>query len=226
MGNLRGVWGSRSHCGVSPARSVRAAVAAVAVGMLALCPVTAFGQTALGEIEGRAAPVLRRVCLGGANSGSLCNENADCPGSTCRDRNIFSISVAVQYNAPAADLTAIENMITALSSVLLDVTDGQAEVGQATIHNNAAGTTEADLRIYPATCTSGPTIGAACASDANCGANGKCGMWWQANTGNFRVGGSMHVSINYINASATPGQVLAHEFAKAISRVGRPVISS
>lgn len=158
----------------------------------------------------------RRQCLGGSNGGSLCNENADCPGSTCRDRNIFNLSVAVHYDAPAADLTAIENMLTATSAVLLDVTDGQAEIGSATIHNDAAGTAEADLRVYPATCTTGPNTGAVCATNANCGVDEECGVWWQANTGDFRVGGSMHVSINNIMAAASPGNVLAHEFVHLI----------
>ena len=83
---------------------------------------------------------------------------------------MFNISVAVQYNAPAGDITAIQNMISAMSGVLFDVTDGQAEIGEAFIYNNAFGTT-ADLRIYPSTA---PT-------------------WWQADTGNYKVGGSIHV---------------------------------
>lgn len=129
---------------------------------------TRAAGTDLGEIEKRPAPVGRRICLDGANTGELCNEDADCPGSTCKDRNVFNLSVAVHYDAPAADLTAIENMITATSARILDVTDGQAEIGQATIHNNAFGTSEADIRIYPATCTSGASVGSACNTNADC----------------------------------------------------------
>lgn len=177
-----------------------------------------WAQTALGEIEDRPAPVGRRICLGGGNAGALCNENADCPGSTCKERNVFNLSVAVHYDAPAADLTAIQNLITDASATLLDVTDGQAEIGQATIHNNAFGTTEADLRVYPATCTAGTSLGAACAGDADCppAGVGECGVWWYANTGSFKTGGSMHVSQNFIDPAIDQGPTLAHEFVHLI----------
>ncbi len=171
-----------------------------------------------GEIEARAAPVARRMCMAGANAGNLCNENVDCPGSTCRDRNIFNISVAVHYDAPAADITAIENMISAGSATLFDVTDGQAEIGQATIHNNSAGTTQADLRVYPGTCTGGTNANNACNTNANCPSNpgmndGRCGVWWKADTGLWKINGSIHVSINYINAAAgNTGPLIGHEF--------------
>ena len=124
--------------------------------------------------------------MAGANAGNLCNEDADCPGSTCVDRNVFNISVAVHYDAPAGDITAIQNLISAGSAVLFDVTDGQAEIGEAFIHNNAFGT-DADLRIYPSTNST----------------------WWQANTGSWKVGGSMHVSINHVLAETAPGESLA-----------------
>ncbi len=174
-----------------------------------------------GEIEERPAPVARRMCLGGANSGQLCNEDADCPGSTCRDRNIYNLSVAVHYDAPAADLTAIENLITAGSATIFDITDGQAEIGQATIHNNAFGTTEADVRIYPATCTSGTSVGTACTVNNDCPPNvgagqGRCGVWWWANTGSWMNSGSIHVSINNVTADASPGSKLAHEFTHLV----------
>ena len=55
---------------------------------------TARAQTAMGEIQGRPAPVYR------------------CPGLPCGDRNVFNISVAVHYSPSAADLTAIRNMIS------------------------------------------------------------------------------------------------------------------
>src|SRR5215203_1696136 len=109
--------------------------------LLLLGNLTARAQTALGELEGRPAPVARRQCIAGANAGSLCNENADCPGSTCVDRNIFNISVAIHFNASGAQLTTIRNAITAGSAILFDITDGQAQIGQAVMHNNAFGTT-------------------------------------------------------------------------------------
>lgn len=182
----------------------------------------AFGQTALGEIEERPAPVALRKCVAGASVGSLCKQDTECPGSSCVDRNVYNIGVAVQYDAPAADLTAIQNMISAGSETLFDLTDGQAEIGLATIHNNAFGTAAADLRIYPATCTSGTSPGTACNVDNNCPPNppmanpGQCGVWWQANTGSWQVTGSMHVSINYINSAVAPGPVIAHEFVHLV----------
>ena len=196
------------------------------LGLLLLVSLLLYGaggvlaQTGQGEIEQRPAPVARRMCLAGANAGDLCNEDADCPGSTCRDRNIFNLSVAVHYDAPAADLTAIENMVSAGSAVLFDVTDGQAEIGQATIHNNSAGTTEADIRVYPATCTAGAAVGAACNVHADCpnapGAAGRCGVWWMADTGSWKNAGSAHVSINWINNAANPGPIIAHELVHLI----------
>ena len=55
---------------------------------LAICGLTlafdwsvACAQTAMGELEGCAAPVGRRQCVGGTNAGSPCNEDGDCPGS-------------------------------------------------------------------------------------------------------------------------------------------------
>jgi hypothetical protein len=182
----------------------------------------AFGQTAQGELEARPAPVALRKCVAGANAGNLCKQDSECPGSSCADRNVYNIGVAVQYDAPAADLTAIENMISAGSAVLFDVTDGQAEIGLATIHNNAFGTTDADLRVYPATCSSGTSIGTACNVHNDCPPNppdpntGRCGVWWQANTGSWQVAGSMHVSINNINNAANPGPVIGHEFVHLV----------
>jgi hypothetical protein len=181
----------------------------------------ALGQTAQGEIEDRPSPVARRFCIGGTNGGERCNQNSDCPSSTCTDRNKFTIQTAVHYDAPAGDLTAIQNMITAGSAVIFDITDGQAEITQSIIYNNAFGTTEADLRIYPATCTSGTSMGNACAANNDCppntGANpGRCGVWWWASTGAFRNGGAMNVSINNINAVAQPGNLLAHEFVHLV----------
>jgi Mg-chelatase subunit ChlD len=148
----------------------------------------AYAQTAQGELEGRDAPVALRRCLAGANVGSLCNQNGDCPGSSCKDRNIFNVSVAVLFNASAAQLTSIQNALSAGSARLFDATDGQAQFGQATIHNNAFGTTEADFRISTT------------------------GVWWNANTGNWKVGGAVNVSIDNIQAAGAPGESVAHEF--------------
>lgn len=182
-------------------------------------PQIALSQgTALGEIENRPAPVARRMCIGGSNAGSLCKQNSDCPGSTCFDRNVFNISVSVQYDASNADLTAIEDLVSAGSAMLFDITDGQAEIGQATIHNNAFGTTEADLRITPQTCTSGPSTGNICTSDADCAGGATCGnsVWWFANTGSWKTGGAMNVSIDNVLSSSRPGEFLAHEFTHLV----------
>jgi hypothetical protein len=160
----------------------------VSGGMMSVSD-AALAQTANGELEGRAAPVARRKCVGGANAGNLCNEDADCPGSSCVDRNVFNITVAVHFNATDAELTVIKNAISAMSAMLFDVTDGQAEIGEAFIYNNAFGTA-ADLRIY----------------------DFPPGVWWQANTGSWKTGGSMHVSYNNVTAAAAPGESLAHEF--------------
>lgn len=131
---------------------------------------TVSAQTAQGELEGRAAPVALRPPP---------------------DRSVFTISVAVQFSASAAEITTIQNLISEASAMLFDVTDGQAEIGQAFIYNNAFGTgSDADLRIYPSTT---PT-------------------WWHANTGSWQVGGSMHVSIDNVNTATNRGESLAHEF--------------
>ena len=58
-----------------------------------LLPSVVEPQTAFGEIEGRPAPVSHRKCIGGTNAGALCNENADCPGSTCQDRNLVVFQI-------------------------------------------------------------------------------------------------------------------------------------
>ena len=136
----------------------------------------AFAQTDMGEIQDRPAPVYK------------------CPGLPCVNRNVFNISVAVHYTPSASDLTAIQNMISNMSAVLFDVTDGQAEIGEAFIYLNAPSSTLADLRIYPSTTDT----------------------WWMANTGNYKVGGSMHVSINRILAAGFPGESLAHEFVHLV----------
>ena len=179
--------------------------------------------TVNGEIESRPSPVSRRQCVAGTNVGNLCNQNADCPGSTCVDRNVFNISVGMSYNAPAADITAVQNLITAASTVLFDITDGQAEIGVATILNNAPTTTNADLVVSPALCTSGTNIGNVCANNNNCLPNtgpvvnrGSCGVGWQGSSGHYRNNGSMFVSINNINSTANNGRVLAHEFVHLV----------
>ena len=108
-----------------------------------LLPLTAapaaFGQTLFGEIEGRPAPVSHRRCIGGASAGALCNSDAGCPGSTCQQKNIFNVTVAVRFNATAAQLTTIRQQFELGSQLLLDATDGQAQFGQVTILNNSTG---------------------------------------------------------------------------------------
>ncbi|HEY6125393.1 MAG TPA: hypothetical protein VIV63_12145, partial [Steroidobacteraceae bacterium] len=157
--------------------------------------VATHAATDNGEIEGRPSPTFRRICLAGPNAGQNCSSNAACPSSSCFDRNVFNITVAVLYDAPAGDLTAIQNLITAGSATLFDVTDGQAEIGHATIHNNAMSTANADFVVHPTT------------NDT----------WWQALSGHFRIGGFMEVSINYINtAGANAGGFFAHEFSHLV----------
>ncbi len=151
-------------------------------------------ETSAGEIEGRPAAVFRRVCLAGTSAGSLCKQDSECPGSSCAEKNIFNISVAFEYDAPTADIDSIKKLITDTSAVLLDVTDGQAEIGQATIHNNASSTTQADLRVYPSTNDN----------------------WWWAMSGHYRTGGSMNVSINYVSSTVNQGAILAHEFVHLV----------
>ncbi|MDJ0865277.1 MAG: VWA domain-containing protein [Myxococcota bacterium] len=150
--------------------------------------------TTNGEIENRPAPVFRRVCLSGTNDGDYCKQDSECPGSACADRNVYNITVAVLYDAPAADITSIQTLITAMSTELFDATDGQAEIGIATIHNDAISTNQADLVIHPST---NPT-------------------WWQADSGHYRIGGFMEVSINNVTNPANQGDVLAHEFSHLV----------
>lgn len=163
-------------------------------GAVSLRVSQATHETGSGEIEGRPSPTFRRICQGGANAGKNCKQNSECPGSTCRDRNVFNLTVAVLYNASASDLTAIQNMISATSAVIFDATDGQAEIGTATIHNNALTSNQADIVIHPA---SNP-------------------VWWQAQTGHFRTGGFFEVSIDNVLAAATPGTFGGHEFSHLV----------
>jgi hypothetical protein len=114
-------------------------ILAVSVMLLVATALPVSAQTAFGEIEGRPGPVSRRQCVGGANAGGLCSSNAGCPGSTCQTTNIFNVSVAVRFNATAAQLTTIRNAFTTASQILLDATDGQAQFGQITIFNNSTG---------------------------------------------------------------------------------------
>lgn len=151
--------------------------------------------TAEGVIESRPAPVFRRVCVAGDNIGELCKQNAECPGSECTDKNVFNITVAVLYDAPAADIQTIKDLITAMSEVLLDVTDGQAEIGQATIHNNAISDDSADLVIHPSS------------ND----------VWWVASTGDFRNGGIIQVGIDHItDPTGANSDSLTHEFVHLV----------
>lgn len=165
--------------------------------IFALVPDTVWAThaaTASGEIESRPAPVFRRTCLAGTNAGGYCKQNSECPGSSCASRNVFNITVAVRFDATAAQLTSIQTLMTSLSQVLIDVTDGQAEIGTVTIHNNAISTSKADIVIHPST------------NDT----------WWQANSGHYRTGGFAEVSINYISDPANQGPVMAHEFVHLV----------
>lgn len=160
--------------------------------LLLSVPSSSQAQTSLGELEGRAAPVYLRRCLSGSSAGALCKQNSDCPGSSCPDRNVFNIQVAISFSATATQLTAIENMITAGSASLFDATDGQAEIGTAFIYNNQSGSGDHDVRVHP---SSTP-------------------VWWNANTGGWQVGGDMEVDISRVNAAISAGnvgEIFAHE---------------
>jgi hypothetical protein len=145
----------------------------VSAGLLSLTDVALAAGTAEGEIQDRPAPVWRCTL-------------------PCAEPNVFNISVAVHFNATNAELTAIENLISNGSAILFDVTDGQAEIGEAFIYNNAFGAI-ADLHIN---------------SSAN-------DTWWGADTGQWKVGGGIHVSYNYIGAARAP-ESLAHEFTHLV----------
>lgn len=147
-----GYWTSYPDSGTrerSKQATARRAVPFVVLGvlsgalLLSLIPAqlaeAAHAATNNGELEARPSPTFRRICLAGPSAGQNCSSDAACPGSTCFDCNIYNITVAVLYDAPADDLTAIRSLITQGSATLFDVTDGQAEIGHATIHNNAGG---------------------------------------------------------------------------------------
>jgi len=150
-------------------------LAVFGLGAVGLAPDALGAGTLEGEIQARPAPVYR------------------CPGLPCTQPNVFNVSVAVHFNASAAQLDAIRNLVSAGSSILFDATDGQAEIGEAFVYNNAFGAV-ADIHIYPA---SSPT-------------------WWYANTGQWKVGGGIHVSIDNVIAAGAPGESLAHEFVHLV----------
>jgi len=145
----------------------------VSASVMSITDVALAAGTAEGEIQDRPAPVWRCTL-------------------PCAEPNVFNISVAVHFDATPAELTAIENLISAGSAILFDVTDGQAEIGEAFIYNNAFGT-DADLRIN---------------SSAN-------DTWWVTDTGDWKVGGSIYISYNYISAARAP-ESLAHEFVHLV----------
>jgi len=123
----------RRHRPALLALTVAAGAGLMLVGEVALA------QTAFGEIEGRPAPVSRRQCLGGVNADALCNSDADCPGSSCRTRNVYNVTVSVRFDATATQLTAIEDAFEDGSELLFDATDGQAQFGQVSVFNDASG---------------------------------------------------------------------------------------
>ena len=168
---------------------------AVTVGGLAvatMAPASVMAQTAMGEIEGRAAPVSRRKCISGASAGAICNQNSDCPGSSCQPTNLFNISVSVRFNATAAQLTQIQNVFTAASVLLFDVTDGQAQLGRVTILNNSTG-----------------NRGHVWISSGMIGCSASTGTWGASSSGNVNVG--------LPNLTAANGAAcLAHELVHLI----------
>jgi hypothetical protein len=146
----------------------------VSFELISICDVALAAGTARGEIQNRPAPVYR------------------CPGLPCDTPNVFNISVAVHFDATPAELDVIQNFISLGSERLFDVTDGQAEIGEAFIHNNAFGTV-ADVHIN---------------SVAN-------DTWWVTDTGDWKVGGGVQVSYNYISAARAP-ESFAHEFTHLV----------
>lgn len=147
--------------------------------------------TGMGEIEGRPSTVGRRKCLGGVNLGILCDENADCPGSTCDDRNVFNITVSVRFNATAGNLTTIQNAIDDMADTLFDVTDGQAQIGQVTILNNSFGS-GGDIWVHP-------------------DSDGTCSLC--ADSGHYADGMGGHITAQFGRLDdAGAGEGLAHEF--------------
>lgn len=146
-------------------------------------------ETAFGEIEARPAPVSRRECVGGVNVGALCKQDSECPGSTCQDRNVFNITVAVRFNATAAQLTTVQTAINNMAASLFDATDGQAQIGQVTIVNNSTG--------------SGGTIWV----------NTTGGL--SADSGHWSTGGRIYAGIGTL-ANAGAGEGLAHEFVHLV----------
>ena len=176
------------------ARDALTALLALTCGVIAFTDIAFAAGTDEGEIQDRPGAVARRHCMGGADDGDLCNEDADCSGS-CSDTNVFNITVGIHFNATAAQIEDIKDNIIAGNEVLFDATDGQAEIGEVFLFNNAFGTggEDADFRVYPAT------------EDT----------WWKATTGNWRTGGSMKVSINYLSG-AVNGEAWAHEFVHLV----------
>lgn len=151
------------------------------------------GQTAFGEIEGRAAPVSHRRCIGGGNAGALCNEDGDCPGSTCQDRNVFNISVNVRFAASAGELQDIRDAFSASNELLWDATDCQAQFGQVTILNNPSGTRGTYWVTDPGF--------SYCAADT--------GTWGQYS------GGNIDVTLTSLTGASADGCV-THEFSHLV----------
>jgi hypothetical protein len=95
--------------------------------------------TGFGVIEARPAPVIRRVCTAGPWPGAWCNSDAACDGYPCAASNIFNLTVAVRFHAEPGELQIVETSIQQASDWLFDATDGQMQIGQVTIWNNAYG---------------------------------------------------------------------------------------
>jgi len=164
-----------------------------AVVALGLAVQDASAQTAFGEIEGRAAPVSHRRCIGGGNAGALCNEDADCPASSCQDRNVFNISVNVRFGATAGELQDIQDAFSAANELLWDATDCQAQFGQVTILNNPSGTRGTYWVTDPGY--------SYCAADT--------GTWGQYS------GGNIDVTLTSLTGASADGCV-THEFSHLV----------
>jgi len=152
--------------------------------------VWAVNETPFGQIEGRLAPVFRRICLGGINAGDLCNENANCPGSSCADRNVFNLFVSVRFNATPAQLAIIQTRIDAMAASLWDSTDGQVQIGEVFLLNNSFGAS-GDIWV-------------------------QAGAGLSANSGHWAIGGKIFAGMSTLTSLAGAGEGLAHEFGHLV----------
>ncbi len=147
-------------------------------------------ETPFGEIELRPGPAFRRRCLAGINAGMLCNENANCPASSCPDRNVFNLTVSVRFNATPGQLATIQTRMDEMADSLWDATDGQVQIGEVFIFNNSMGA-GGDIWV-------------------------QAGSGLSATSGHWAIGGKINAGMNTLTGSASSGEGMAHEFVHLI----------